>query len=105
MCSSSGQKANGFPPTGEQTPTEQTRPLRLTLAILEAFARAGLAVFLAFPHAGVARQQAGGLQGRTQRRVYVQQRPRYSVADGASLAGWPAAFDAHADVVLADAFG
>ena len=78
--------------------------MRLTLAVLEALASAGLAVFLAFPHAGVARQQAGGLQGRTQRRVYVQQRPRYSVPDRPSLAGWPASLNAHADVILADAF-
>jgi len=46
--------------------------LRLTLAILEPLARAGLAVLLALPHARIARQQTGGFQGRTQRRVDVQ---------------------------------
>src|SRR2546426_786885 len=57
------------------------------LAVLEPFARARLAVFLALFHARIARQQPFGLQRRPQVGVHRQQCPRDTVPHGAGLTG------------------
>src|SRR5690242_15834893 len=75
-------------------------PMRLTLRELEAFAGAGLAVFLAFAGARIARKHAFRLQRRAQIGVKFQQRTGDAVARGAGLAVRTAAGDIHVDVQL-----
>ncbi len=63
--------------------------MRLTFRVLEAFARARLAVLLALLHARIAREQALGFQRRPQRRVKFDQRAGDAVPHGAGLAVGP----------------
>jgi hypothetical protein len=72
-----------------------------TFAILEAFAGAGLAVFFAFPFAGIAGQQALGLEGGAQIDIALGQGAGDAVPDSAGLAVGAAALDVDADVNLA----
>ena len=67
--------------------------MRSTFRELETFARAGLAVFLAFLHARIAREEALGFQCAPQGRVKLQQRPGNAVANRAGLAVGTAAGD------------
>src|SRR5580692_9346258 len=76
-------------------------PKILTFAVLEAFACPGLAVFFAFLFAGIAGQQALGLERRAQGDVRLEQRARNAVTDRSGLAGRTAAHDVDADVILA----
>ena len=69
-------------------------PGGLTLAVLEATAGAGLAVFLTFLHARVAGEETLGLKQRAQVDVHGQQSAGKTVADGAGLAVGAAAADA-----------
>src|SRR5688572_16363872 len=77
----------------------------LTLAVLEAFTRAGLTVLLAFPHAGIARQETLSLERGAEGRVCFDQRASQTVANGTSLAVRAATFNVHADVELAHRVG
>src|SRR6185312_7018708 len=79
--------------------------LSLALRELEAAAGLRLAVFLALDDAAVARQEATGLERRTQPRLVIGQRLADAVADRAGLAGEAAADDAAHHVVLAEAIG
>src|SRR5882724_1338511 len=72
-----------------------------TLAVLEAFARPGLAVFFAFAFAGIAGEQTLGLEGGAQIDVGLQKGTGDAVPDGAGLAVGAAALDVDADVKLA----
>ena len=60
--------------------------MRSTFRELEAFARAGLAVFFAFAFARVAGQQTLGLEGGAQIRVKFEERAGNAMADRAGLA-------------------
>jgi len=62
-------------------------PAQLTLRVLESFASARLAVFLALAHTRIASEQAVGLEGRAQIGVRNEERPRDAVPDRAGLAG------------------
>src|ERR1043166_3305723 len=77
---------------------------RLTLAELEAFARAGLAVLLALLHPRVAREKAIGLQNRTQVRVRFEQCASDSMTNRAGLTGRTATTDIHTHVELVRRF-
>src|SRR5205085_12438299 len=70
----------------------------LTFTILEAFARAGLTVFLAFAHARIARQVAMRFERRPQAGVGFEQCAGDAVTNSAGLAGWPAALHLDADI-------
>src|SRR3546814_21045204 len=72
---------------------------------LEAAAGLGLAVFLALDDAAVAGEEAGALDGGTQRRLVAGQRLADAVLDRAGLAGEAAAADRRADVIMAAALG
>src|SRR3546814_5592805 len=72
---------------------------------LEAAAGLGLAVFLALDDAAVAGEEAGALDGGTQRRLVAGQRLADAVLDRAGLAGEAAAADRRDDVILAAALG
>src|SRR5260221_5976492 len=76
-----------------------------TLAVLEAFARPGLAVFFAFAFEGIAGEQTLGLEGGAQIDVGGQQGAGDAVPDGAGLAVGTAALDVDADVELAGGGG
>src|ERR1017187_8334152 len=75
-------------------------PVRLTFAVLEAFARARLAVLLALLHARVAGQEAFGLQHGPHVDVHREQRAGDAMAHRTSLAGRPAAGDGDLRVEL-----
>src|SRR3546814_11411976 len=72
---------------------------------LEAAAGLGLAVFLALDDAAVAGEEAGALDGGTQRRLVAGQRLADAVLDRAGLAGEAAAADRRDAVILAAARG
>src|SRR3546814_16038190 len=72
---------------------------------LEAAAGLGLAVFLALDDAAVAGEEAGALDGGTQRRPVAGQRLADAVLDRAGLAGEAAAADRPAHAILAPALG
>ena len=59
------------------------------------------AVFLSLLHSGVAGQEPGGLQSGAILGVHLQQGAADAVADGAGLAGDPAAGDGGGDIHLA----
>src|SRR5882757_1492472 len=72
-----------------------------TLAVLEAFARPGLAVFFAFAFAGIAGEQTLGLKRGAQIDVGFKQGAGDAVPDGTGLAVGTAALNIDADVKLA----
>src|SRR5258708_17882105 len=99
------QREQKAPPVSASQDVDQDLPNkiashRLPLAVLEAFARARLAVLLALSHAGIARKQALRLERRAKVGIHRKQRAGQAVADGAGLAGWPAPRDADASVVF-----
>src|SRR3546814_6701545 len=69
---------------------------------LEAAAGLGLAVFLALDDAAVAGEEAGALDGGTQRRLVAGQRLADAVLDCAGLAGEASAADRRDDVIPAE---
>jgi hypothetical protein len=73
----------------------------LALRELEAAARLGAAILLAFDHAAVAGEEAGGLDRRAQRGLVLAQRLGDAVLDRAGLARKAAALDRGDDIVLA----
>src|SRR5208282_5923025 len=73
-------------------------PARLTFRVLEPFARARLAVFLALFHARIAREQALGLERATQRGIGPNQRPGNPMPHRAGLSVRAAAGDIDARV-------
>src|SRR5215469_14234501 len=66
-------------------PAGLENPTRLTLAVLETFASARLAVLLALTHAGIASEQPFGFEQRTKRGVSRQQSASEAVAHRACL--------------------
>src|SRR4029077_16545869 len=74
----------------------------LPLRILELLPGTRLPVLLALPHAGVAREQAGLLQRRTQGLVEAHQGAGDPVADGPGLPGRAPATHVDQDVELAE---
>src|SRR5262245_5232889 len=80
----------------KKTPPDSTSgaarfPVQLPLAVLEAFARARLAVLLALFHARIARQQPFRPQSRSQIRIHGEQRARQSMTNGSGLSRRPSA--------------
>ena len=73
-------------------------PLELALRILETTTRAGLAVLLAFDHAGIPREIAFGAQALLERSIIKEQRAGDAHADGFGLAGCAAAVDFGEDI-------
>src|SRR5437762_299966 len=79
--------------------------LKSTFAVLESFASARLAVFLALAHARVAGEQAVGFESRTQIGIGHEERPRDAVPDRASLAGGTTAADVDAHIEFGGRLG
>jgi len=73
---------------------------QLSFAVLEAFARAGLAVLLALAHARIAGQQALGPQNRPEIGIQGEQSARDAVADSAGLTVESAAVDRDLRVIF-----
>src|SRR5262245_38645739 len=82
--------------------TARTRatPLTLALGVLELLPRSWLSVFLALPHAGIARQEAGLLEGEPQRVVVPDQRAGNPVAHRSGLSGRSTAAHVDGDIEL-----
>ena len=74
---------------------------RLSLAELRCATSGFEAVLLSLLHSGVAGQEPGGLQSGAILGVHLQQGAADAVADGAGLAGDPAAGDGGGDIHLA----
>src|SRR5438128_6878262 len=77
----------------------------LTFAVLETFARTGLAVFLALAHARIAGEQPFGLEGRPQIGIDGEQGPGQPVAHGPGLTIRPAAANFDFRIVLFSSAG
>src|SRR6218665_576689 len=88
----------------ERTPAAAycpAKPEGLALGELEPATRARLTVLLALDGAGITREEAGLLEGRTEVRVVVAQRAGEAVADGAGLTTQTSATHVDLDVDLA----
>src|SRR5215475_11693369 len=72
----------------------------LPLGILELLPGSGLPILLAFPHAGITREQAGLLEHLAEVLVELHERPGQAVSHGAGLPGGPAAADGGEHVEL-----
>src|SRR5687768_9519670 len=100
----SGKSAKSKSPAGVK-PAGRESSFGLTLAILETFASAGLAVFLTFAHTRIASQVTVRLERGAKSGVRFEQRARNAVANGAGLARRTATLHVHTDVKLRARFG